>query len=870
MLVKKVLRYLSGLLVWWMPWLPAQAQDLRGDEGLHAQRYVTDSLYRLQHDRLEQHLYRAARQASPGTRDLLTIPVVVHVVHRPGDTISGARSSYRTQQQVRAGLARLNEAFRRQGAYASGPQHSTALSVPGVEAVDTEIEFCLADRDADGLPQSGIRYVASQWSNVNFADLLVGQTLTQDQALKAESYWDANQYLNVWLVNRVCEREGQNCDLHGYAYLPGAHGTPLDGVVVEAAYWGDDPDSMAVPVYYVGRYLNLWATSYRNINTTPCANDDCLLQGDRVCDTPPDAQRGGPACGDTVNTCHSDSADTDSSRNPFVGRDVSDLYENFMDLGPQLSCANHFTAGQKRRMRETLRTVRQSLLSSQGCASLRPSARLDSLRATTDCQAQVWLANTGPDTLRQVSLQYRWGNQTDSLTWQGSLPPAAGRWLTLPLGAVAGGSSLSLTATLHTLDGQAATGSISGAFTCPAAPLPEACEVPTRIPQQRGAYRASRVCVDAAGWTHFIKAADAPPATAQALLIASLRSPSRVEQGWNPRRVAAVLTHGYGQGGHDLSGAGYAEHVQGWYSTGRYLLGDSALQAPELEVRMYYDTQDLADLDQALAPQRLPSPAALTPWLLPADEAAAPHSGQRQMNVRDLRWFEGLGRGGAPAFVPWRQDSLRGVVLTVGQLGTLGLGSGGLGLGYGPRYPQPLPAPLGEVRPDGHHLRWTRAREWDLIDYEILSAWGQEPLRSLGRVPARNLGLAADSLASYAWSVDGNTLGPGRYAYVIAAHHGSGYVQYSDTLWLDWQTQEGVTVYPNPTRGPLRIALDLPPGQPIRLEILDATRRSLLQRTWTQGDPVPPLSLRHLPVGLYFYHLTSGQKQWQGRVLRVP
>ncbi|MEO1448851.1 MAG: hypothetical protein AAFV07_04945, partial [Bacteroidota bacterium] len=355
-------------LITCLPSLFAQSSSLwDGDVGLHMAQYQTDPLYQMRHDALEAHTSRVASGLEAASiRAVLNVPVVIHVMHAPSDSVPG-NGSYLDADRIQAGLDRLNEAFRNQGAFAGGPKYSDAKTLAGVEAVDTEIEFCLANLAPDGSAMQGIDYVSTELADVDFSALYAPENRSEDAAMKARAYLDANQYLNIWLVRSVCEDKGVGCDTRGYAYLPGAHGSALDGVVVESAYWGENADSMQVPIFYVGRYLNLWATSFRSINTLPCTNDQCLLSGDRVCDTPPDATQGGPGCGLTENSCDSDGMDGDTDRNPFATVEVQDIWENFMDLGPEPACTNTFTEGQKLRMREALMTARNSLLNGIRC-----------------------------------------------------------------------------------------------------------------------------------------------------------------------------------------------------------------------------------------------------------------------------------------------------------------------------------------------------------------------------------------------------------------------------------------------------------------------------------------------------------------------
>lgn len=285
----------------------------------------------------------AARQRGPQPHriaTLRTIPVVVHIVHNGGpENIPNT--------MVMQGLADLNAAFANTGFY------------DPLTGVDTEIQFCLASQDPSGQGTSGIIRVQSSLTNMTME--------TQDLSLKNLSRWDPTRYLNVWLVAEITS-QASGPTVAGYAYLPGAHGTPQDGIVCESRWMGASQDNSKVMVHEAGHYLGLYHTFQGG-----CTNNDCLADGDLVCDTPPDNSTAAVGCASPPNTCTTDDDDL-SPNNPFrpvanggLG-DQPDPIVNYMDYG-HLSCMSAFTQGQKDRMTDVLTTTRASLLASLGCAS---------------------------------------------------------------------------------------------------------------------------------------------------------------------------------------------------------------------------------------------------------------------------------------------------------------------------------------------------------------------------------------------------------------------------------------------------------------------------------------------------------------------
>ena len=155
------------------------------------------------------------------------------------------------------------------------------------------------------------------------------------------------------------------CDAAGFSTFPAAHGSALDGFLAEAQYWNhNNCDLNKVAIHEIGHYFNLLHTFEGG-----CKNDDCLHDGDRVCDTPPDNDNNyynSHPCtqGQPVNSCNTDVNALDPN-NPFV-TDQNDMSENYMDYAPA-ACAYTFTPGQAARMEAAILGPRISLLYSKGC-----------------------------------------------------------------------------------------------------------------------------------------------------------------------------------------------------------------------------------------------------------------------------------------------------------------------------------------------------------------------------------------------------------------------------------------------------------------------------------------------------------------------
>ncbi len=299
-----------------------------GQTDFCAQRQIHERLWqqrpevKLRHQQLDMQLREILQSGNHSPLlAMYTLPVVVHIIHDGGaENIPDA--------QVIQGIQDLNDAFANVGYY------------DPTTGVDTDIQFCLAKRDPDGNATTGITRDQSPLTSMDLA--------TDDIAVKDLNRWDPLSYVNIWLVGEI---QG---GVVGYAYFPASHGQPEDGIVMEASWFGSDPGSSSVIAHEIGHYLGVYHTFEGG-----CVNDDCLADGDQVCDTPPDNSTAAVPCNGSMNSC---TTDTDSG----FATDQDDMFWNYMDYG-DWNCYSAFTAGQVDRMHFSIENPRVSLLDSQGC-----------------------------------------------------------------------------------------------------------------------------------------------------------------------------------------------------------------------------------------------------------------------------------------------------------------------------------------------------------------------------------------------------------------------------------------------------------------------------------------------------------------------
>jgi hypothetical protein len=323
-----------------------QAQDRCGtveyQKKLQDQKLIQEST-----PEFEQWLSKKIRQRARGgepfrTKSTYRIPVVVHVIHNGEPVGTGTNIS---DSQVLSQIAVLNKDYQRLNSDASNTP-SEFLPVAG----SMEIEFVLARRSPDGLPTNGI-------VRVNAGEIPARKWTSHDNSeLKALSYWDAEDYMNIW----VCDIT----DYIGYSQFPVSDlpGIPqnstenrlTDGVVIAYKVFGSvDYGAFNLDANYnkgrtttheVGHFLGLrhiWGD-----DGGACNND-----GDYVSDTPDQA-------GSTSN-CPSGTRTSCTT--------VSSMYQNYLDYTDD-ECMNLFTEGQVSRMITVLESSprRVSLLTSDG------------------------------------------------------------------------------------------------------------------------------------------------------------------------------------------------------------------------------------------------------------------------------------------------------------------------------------------------------------------------------------------------------------------------------------------------------------------------------------------------------------------------
>lgn len=414
-------------------------------------------------------LVEKARANKSQNGNVITIPVVVHVIHS-GQAL-GAYPNI-IDAQVVSQINVLNNDYRR------------ALGTPGYNTnavgADVEIQFAMAKVDPNGNPTNGIDRVNLCRSGWTMAAI--------DDYAKPETIWDPTKYLNMWTV----AFEGADQGTLGYAQFPSNSGlggldvngglSTTDGVVAAAGTFGsraydtngtfllyDDYDKGRTMTHEVGHWLGLrhiWGdTTSCVLNATDSNNDYCL-------DTPAAA---GPnfecPADDPIDSC------PDSPGN--------DMVENYMDYTYDI-CMNIFTVNQKERIRAVMnnspRRVELKTSTAEQAITLFPvDAEIKIERGCNNLAAcptgsvaptlKLTIYNRGTSALTSATISYSVnGGAAQTYNWTGNL--TQDKFSTFSVPVAASTPSGNVTASIVTANGgadqRATNNSATGAFVNPA------------------------------------------------------------------------------------------------------------------------------------------------------------------------------------------------------------------------------------------------------------------------------------------------------------------------------------------------------------------------------------------------------------------
>lgn len=397
--------------------------------------------------------YKQLQSVSSQSGDIITIPVVVHVIHS-GEPVGTAPNI--TDAQVESQIEVMNNDFRR------------LAGTPGFNSnpvgADTQIQFALAKADPNGNPTNGINRVnlcEPSWSTTDINSIV-----------KPATYWNSSQYMNMWSVNF------SNSSLLGYAQFPNNSGlgglagnnggASTDGVVANYSTFGsidynDGTFLLAAPfnrgrtmTHEVGHFLGLihiWG------------NGDCSI--DDFCADTPNSDAANYGCPTTHVSCG-----------------TVDMVQNYMDYTDD-ACMNIFTQNQKDRMvvvmnnsprRNTLKTSTKDLpieLFANDAQIFLEGSCTSAGGSCSGSDQKVTIYNRGTSNLTSATIQYSVaGGTIQTYNWTGNLTTHKFDTFEIPVtSATSGTINVSITAANGGTDQRVSNNSDSGTY--------EAAVVPT-------------------------------------------------------------------------------------------------------------------------------------------------------------------------------------------------------------------------------------------------------------------------------------------------------------------------------------------------------------------------------------------------------
>ena len=391
--------------------------------------------------------YRHARSIGRAEDEVITIPVVVHIIHSGQATGVGPNLS---ASQILSQITVLNNDFRK---IAGTPGANTSAV-----GADIRIQFAMAKQDPNGNPTNAINRVNMcqfNWSTSAF-----------NSTVKPITIWDPTQYLNIWTVSFDV------ATLAGYAQFPAGSNLPglptggnasTDGVVCSYLSFGS-------PAYTLGTFTG-FGTGRSATHEVGHWLGLRHIWGDAACGT--DYCEDTPTAHAANYQCNANIADCEGIGNEMI--------QNYMDYTPD-SCQNLFTMDQKDRIsvvmensprRATLKfsTKHEEIPLFENDAEVRFESKCQTVATSCIVGEQIQkitLFNRGTMALTSASISYTL-NGSDAIiyNWTGNLATDNFENIDMPVSSSLNGPMVLTVINVNGVADQRASNNVSSGYYLP-------------------------------------------------------------------------------------------------------------------------------------------------------------------------------------------------------------------------------------------------------------------------------------------------------------------------------------------------------------------------------------------------------------------
>jgi|GEM_PF-4057419 hypothetical protein len=222
---------------------------------------LKDPLFKVQYEKEQDQVlneYLRIQQQGRNSRNVITIPVVVHILYRKPQGLANL-----TYDRIKSQIEALNKYF--DGATIFNEITNSHPYYKAVFSADCDIQFVLANKDPNGNPTTG---VVRKRINAFLPD----DKLYTDDATGGSTAWNTQKYLNIYVVSQL-----KDDDLG--VYYPSNPGELTDVVFVKANSFGKDSENFSfynglTCAHEVGHWLSLeHIFGFEDTTNTFCGRD---------------------------------------------------------------------------------------------------------------------------------------------------------------------------------------------------------------------------------------------------------------------------------------------------------------------------------------------------------------------------------------------------------------------------------------------------------------------------------------------------------------------------------------------------------------------------------------------------------------------